>query len=99
MDIGPATRELFCHRLSDAETVFVNGPLGKAEDSNFAEGSRQVFSEIGRRPRVSIVAGGDTAGIVRSMGLVSAFSYLSTGGGAALEFIEGRTLPGLAVLP
>ncbi len=99
MDIGPRTCERFRAELASARTVFANGPLGKAEEQPFAQGTREVLGHLGLPGQTSILAGGDTAGIIRSMGLAGAFTYISTGGGAALEFIEGRELPGLAVIP
>lgn len=99
MDIGPRTRANFRKVISSSKTVFVNGPLGKAEEEPFSHGTREVLGGLPIEGCTRILAGGDTAGIIRTMGLGGSFSYISTGGGAALEFIEGRELPGLRVLP
>ncbi len=102
LDIGPATAELFAARLADARTVVWNGPMGVFELAPFAEGTRQVAQAITRVTAAggtTVVGGGDSAAAVRSLGLpVDGFTHISTGGGASLELLEGRTLPGLAVL-
>jgi phosphoglycerate kinase len=99
LDIGRRSRELFRKHLSGAKTVFFNGPLGKAEDPAFAKGTFDVLSCLKGAHGVHISAGGDTARVISDLGLEGAFTYMSTGGGAALEFIEGRELPGLSVIP
>jgi len=99
LDIGKKSRELFRQRLTGAKTVFFNGPLGKAEDPAFAKGTHDVLAYLQGIPGTHISAGGDTARVIRDLGLEGAFTYMSTGGGAALEFIEGRELPGLSVIP
>lgn len=98
-DIGPRTVDLFNRALDGSKTVFVNGPLGKAELPAFAGGTREVFGHIGRLDATRVLAGGDSASVVRGLGLTGAFTYVSTGGGAALEFLEGSKLPGLEVIP
>ncbi len=98
-DIGPATRRRFAETLGRSRMVFWNGPLGKAEDPRFAEGTRTVLAALGSVPGYHVSAGGDTARIAQDLGVSGVFQYASTGGGAALEFVEGRELPGLAAIP
>ena len=98
-DIGPETRERFSDRLASARTVFWNGPLGRAEDSRFREGTREVLSRLGGVPGYHVAAGGDSARMLLDLGVSGSFQFVSTGGGAALEYVQGLELPGLAVLP
>ncbi|MGD0250339.1 MAG: phosphoglycerate kinase [Thermoplasmata archaeon] len=98
-DIGPETRTRFADRLVPAHTVFWNGPLGRAEDSRFRDGTREVLSRMGGTPGYHVAAGGDSARIAQDLGVAGSFQFISTGGGAALEFVQGLELPGLAVLP
>ena len=99
LDIGPNSRELFARALADAKTVVWNGPMGVFEMAPYAEGTRAVAEAITRVDGLSVVGGGDSAAAVRLLGIDEAgFSHISTGGGASLEFLEGRTLPGIAVL-
>jgi len=98
-DIGPATRAEFLRLLGGTRTVFWNGPLGLAEDPRFAAGTRDVLAGLGRLAGYHVAAGGDSARIAADLGVAASFQFISTGGGAALEFVEGRELPGLAVLP
>jgi len=98
-DIGPATRERFARALAGSKTVFWNGPLGLAEDPRFAEGTRDVIGRLAGIPGFHVAAGGDTSRVAVTLGVANAFQFVSTGGGASLEFVEGVELPGLAVLP
>ncbi|HTT73094.1 MAG TPA: phosphoglycerate kinase [Thermoplasmata archaeon] len=98
-DIGPATRARFAAALDGSRTVFWNGPLGLAEDPRYADGTREVLRALGAVPGFHVAAGGDSARVAEALGVSASFQFVSTGGGAALEFVEGRELPGLAVLP
>lgn len=98
-DIGPATVARFLEALQGSRTVFWNGPFGKAEDPRFAAGTRDVLAHLASIPGYHVGAGGDSARIAQDLGVTSSFQFLSTGGGAALEFVQGTELPGLAVLP
>ena len=97
LDIGPRSIELFRARLSGAGTIVWNGPVGVAEVPEFATGTRAIGAAIAASGAYSLVGGGDTAAAVERLGL-SGFSHISTGGGATLEAMEGKELPGVAVL-
>ena len=102
LDIGPKSRELFTAKIVDAKTVVWNGPAGVFEFEAFAAGTRavaQALVDAGRNGAFTIVGGGDSAAAVRQLGFDEAdFGHISTGGGASLEFLEGKSLPGIAVL-
>ncbi|WP_327175133.1 phosphoglycerate kinase [Streptomyces sp. NBC_01335] len=99
LDIGPKTRELYAAKLADAATVFWNGPMGVFEHPDYAEGTRAVAQALVDSPAFSVVGGGDSAAAVRILGFdENAFGHISTGGGASLEYLEGKSLPGLAAL-
>lgn len=98
-DIGPETRSRFTTALAGSRTVFWNGPLGQAEDPRFSDGTRTVLSALASIPGYHVGAGGDSARVAQELGVIGGFQFLSTGGGAALEFVQGGDLPGLAVLP
>ncbi|HVB43411.1 MAG TPA: phosphoglycerate kinase [Streptosporangiaceae bacterium] len=99
LDIGPATAELFAAKLADAGTVFWNGPMGVFEFPAFAAGTVAVAKAISKVPGLTVVGGGDSAAAVRTLKFPdAAFSHISTGGGASLEYLEGKALPGLTAL-
>jgi phosphoglycerate kinase len=99
LDVGPLTVDLFTAELADARTVFWNGPMGVFELAPFQAGTRGVAEAVGAVEGLSVVGGGDSAAAVRQLGLdEDAYGHISTGGGASLEYLEGRELPGLAVL-
>ena len=98
LDIGPQTRELFKEALGDASMVVWNGPLGLFEIDAFFHGSRDIAEFIASLDTIKVVGGGDTAFCIKSFGLVDSFSHISTGGGASLEYLEGKLLPGVAII-
>lgn len=98
LDIGPRSRARFTERIASAATVFWNGPMGVFEDPRFAAGTRAVAEAVADCAGFSVVGGGDSASALASMGLAERVDHLSTGGGAALEFLEQGDLPGLAAL-
>ncbi|AHY47065.1 3-phosphoglycerate kinase [Rubrobacter radiotolerans] len=99
LDIGPETVELFAGRISGAKTVFWNGPMGVFEMDAFAKGTEGVARAVAESDATSVVGGGDSVAAVNKLGLEREMSHISTGGGASLEYVEGKELPGVAVLP
>lgn len=99
MDIGPESAKVFASVVSSAKTVFWNGPMGVAEWEAFAGGTKAVAKALTEVDGLSVVGGGDSAAAVRQLGFAdNDFGHISTGGGASLEYLEGKTLPGVAVL-
>ena len=98
MDIGKATAEKFIEVLSGAKTVVWNGPLGVCEFEQFSSGTKAIAEFLSKSNATTIIGGGDTAAAVNKFGLTSNFSHVSTGGGASLEFLEGKELPGIVAL-
>lgn len=99
LDIGPVSAQAFADAISECKTVFWNGPMGVFEFSNFAAGTKVVAQALTRVQGLSVVGGGDSAAAVRALGFKDEdFGYISTGGGASLEYLEGKELPGLTAL-
>ncbi len=98
MDAGPRTREAYAKQIRSAATVFWNGPVGAFEVAPFAAGTRAIAEAVAHAPGTTVVGGGDSIAALRQFGLVECITHVSTGGGAALELIEGRELPGVVAL-
>jgi phosphoglycerate kinase len=98
LDIGPATRAVYAAQIASAKTVIWNGPMGVFEMPAFAEGTRAVAQALADSSAKSIVGGGDSVAAIEQMGLADRVSHISTGGGASLELLEGRVLPGVDAL-
>ena len=98
MDIGPKTRELFADAIKGSGTVIWNGPMGVSEWDHFAGGTIAVATAVADSGAISIIGGGDSAAAVQKLGFADKMSHISTGGGASLEFLEGKELPGIAAL-
>ncbi|MBR6443817.1 MAG: phosphoglycerate kinase [Firmicutes bacterium] len=98
MDIGPASVKLFSEAIAAAKTVVWNGPMGVFEMPNFAEGTKKVAEALAECEGTTIIGGGDSAAAVTQFGLADKMSHISTGGGASLEFLEGKVLPGVAAI-
>jgi len=97
-DIGPATAAAFAEILESAGTIVWNGPLGVFEFDQFAGGTKALAEAIARSPAFSIAGGGDTLAAIAKFGIADEVSYISTAGGAFLEYLEGKTLPAVAIL-
>ena len=99
LDIGPETRELFGRHIADARTIFWNGPMGVFEWPRFADGTKAVAEAVAASEAYSVVGGADSARALSELGLADNVSWVSTGGGAALELLEGKDLPGVTAIP
>ncbi len=98
LDIGPKTTEIFANAIKGAGTVIWNGPMGVSEWANFANGTIGVANAVAESGSISIIGGGDSAAAVQKLGFADKMSHISTGGGASLEYLEGKILPGIACL-
>jgi phosphoglycerate kinase len=98
LDIGPKSAELYAEKLADTRTVFWNGPMGAFELEPFSSGTRAVAEAVAAAPGTTVIGGGDSAAAIASFGLADEVTHMSTGGGAALELLEGKPLPGVEAL-
>ncbi len=98
LDIGPDTVRLYCDAVKDAGTVIWNGPMGVFEFEKFAAGTKAVAQALSETGAITIIGGGDSAAAVQQLGYADKMTHISTGGGASLEFMEGKELPGVACL-
>ena len=99
LDIGPATRERYAARIAEARTVFWNGPMGVFEWPRFADGTKVVAEAVAAADAHTVVGGGDSVRAVEELGLADRIDWISTGGGASLELLEGKELPGVVAIP
>jgi phosphoglycerate kinase len=99
LDIGPETRRTFANRIAEAKTVFWNGPMGVFEWPRFAEGTKAVAEAVANADAHTVVGGGDSVRAIEELGLADRVDWISTGGGASLELLEGKELPGVAAIP
>jgi phosphoglycerate kinase len=98
VDIGEKTQKLFCDALKDAKTIILNGPMGVFEFENFSRGTFSIIKTLSELDAITIIGGGDSASAVNQFGFVNKMTHISTGGGASLEFLEGKELPGISII-
>ena len=98
LDIGPKTRELFAEAIKGAKTVVWNGPMGVFENPELAKGTIAVAKALAETDATTIIGGGDSAAAVNTLGFGDKMTHISTGGGASLEFLEGKEMPGVAAV-
>ena len=98
LDIGPKTAAMFADAVATAKTVVWNGPMGVTENPALAKGTIAVAEALSHTEATTIVGGGDSAAAIEKLGFAASITHISTGGGASLEFLEGKTLPGIACL-
>lgn len=98
LDIGPKTIELFCKNLSVAKRVVINGPMGMFENANYAKGTADIYNYLANNNIKTLVGGGDSVSAVNKLSDASKFYHISTGGGATLEYLEGKRLPGIEII-
>jgi 3-phosphoglycerate kinase len=98
LDIGPKTIRLFKEIILQAGTIFWNGPMGVFENQAFAEGTREIAAAVAKSSATTILGGGDTIAAIRAFGFDDRYDYISAAGGAALDFLSGKTLPGVIPL-
>ena len=98
LDIGTESANLYSRIISDSETIIWNGPMGKFEDKNFSFGTKEIAEAVAKKSKCVIIGGGDTITALQQFGFLNRMSHICTGGGAMLEFLAGKKLPGIEAL-